>query len=75
MKILLAEGFGNDSMFVHARLRWGEIKVSEGLYISLDGEPLEGDNLRFSDRSAALLVHLPEDPPRLNASEVPSHRG
>jgi len=62
-------------MLVRARLPWVEIKVSEGLYINLDGEPLEGDNLRFSVRSAALLVDLPEDSPLLNASEATSHQG
>jgi diacylglycerol kinase family enzyme len=53
-------------MFVRARLPWVEIKVSEGLYINLDGEPLEGDSLRFSARPAALRVHLPEDSPLLS---------
>lgn len=75
LKNLLTEGFGIDSMFVRARLPWVEIKVSEGLYINLDGEPLEGDNLCFSIRPAALLVHLPEDSPLLRACEVPSHQG
>ncbi|UVM03596.1 lipid kinase YegS [Pseudomonas laurylsulfatiphila] len=75
LKNLLTEGFGIDNMFVRARLPWVEIKVSEGLYINLDGEPLEGDNLRFSVRPAALLVHLPEDSPLLRASEVASHQG
>jgi len=62
-------------MLVRARLPWVEIKVSEGLYINLDGEPLEGDNLRFSDRPAALLVDLPEDSPLLHASEATSDQG
>ncbi|MCP1417847.1 lipid kinase YegS [Pseudomonas laurylsulfativorans] len=75
LKNLLTEGFGIDSMFVRARLPWIEIKVSEGLYINLDGEPLEGDNLRFAVRPAALLVHMPEKSPLLQASEVPSHQG
>ncbi len=75
LKNLLTEGFGIDSMFVRARLPWIEIKVSEGLYINLDGEPLEGDNLRFAVRPAALLVHMPEKSPLLRASEVPSHQG
>ena len=66
LKSLLAEGFGIDNMFVRARLPWVEIKVSEGLYINLDGEPLEGDSLRFSARPAALRVHLPEDSPLLS---------
>ncbi|VVN24553.1 lipid kinase YegS [Pseudomonas fluorescens] len=75
LKNLLTEGFGIDSMFVRARLPWIEIKVSEGLYINLDGEPLQGDNLRFAVRPAALLVHMPEKSPLLRASEVPSHQG
>jgi lipid kinase YegS len=75
LKNLLTEGFGIDSMFVRARLPWVEIKVSEGLYINLDGEPLEGDSLRFAVRPAALLVHMPEKSPLLRASEVPSHQG
>ena len=75
MKNLLTEGFGIDSMVIRARLPWVGIKVSEGLYINLDGEPLEGDNLRFPVRPAAILVHLPEDSPLLRAREVPSHQG
>jgi lipid kinase YegS len=75
LKNLLTEGFGIDNMFVRARLPWVEIRVSEGLYINLDGEPLKGDNLRFSVRPAALLVHLPEDSPLLRASEMPSRQG
>lgn len=65
LKSLLADGFGIDNLFVRARLPWVEIKVSEGLYINLDGEPLEGDSLRFSARPAALRVHLPADSPLL----------
>lgn len=62
-------------MFVRARLPRVEIKVSEGFYIKLDGEPLKGDSLRFSVRPAALPVHLPEDSPLLRDREVPSHQG
>ena len=68
LKNLLADGFGIDNMFVRARLPWVEIKASEGLHINLDGEPLEGDNLRFSARPGALRVHLPEHSPLLGAS-------
>ena len=68
LKNLLSEGFGLDNMFVRTRLPWVEIKVSEGLYINLDGEPLEGDSLRFEARPAALQVHLPEDSPLLSAT-------
>lgn len=66
---LLAEGWGIDNMFVRARLPWVEIKVSEGLHINLDGEPLEGERLRFSIRPKALRVHLPLDSPLLQAHE------
>ncbi len=68
LKNLLTDGFGLDNMFVRTRLPWVEIKVSEGLYINLDGEPLEGDSLRFEARPAALQVHLPEDSPLLSAT-------
>lgn len=60
LRDLLADGWGIDNMFVRVRLPWVEIKVSEGLYINLDGEPLQGDSLRFSTRPGALRVHLPE---------------
>lgn len=63
LKDLLVDGWGIDNMFVRARLPWVEIKVSEGLYINLDGEPLEGESLRFSVRPSALRVHLPADSP------------
>jgi lipid kinase YegS len=68
LKNLLSDGFGIDSLFVRARLPWVEIKVSEGLYINLDGEPLEGDCLRFAVRPSALQVHLPELSPLLRAN-------
>ena len=68
LKNLLTDGLGLDNMFVRTRLPWVEIKVSEGLYINLDGEPLEGDSLRFEARPAALQVHLPEDSPLLSAT-------
>lgn len=70
LKTLLADGFGIDNMFVRARLPWVEIKVAEGLYINLDGEPLEGDSLRFSARAAALRVHLPENSPLLGGTRT-----
>ncbi|MNP65673.1 Lipid kinase YegS [compost metagenome] len=69
LKNLLADGFGIDSMFVRARLPWVEIKACEGLCINLDGEPLEGENLRFSVRPAALQLHLPEGSPMLTATQ------
>ena len=45
--------------FVRARLPWVKIKVAQGLYINLDGEPLEGDDLHFEALPNALRVHLP----------------
>ncbi|UVM54349.1 lipid kinase YegS [Pseudomonas sp. B21-012] len=63
---LLSDGLGLDSMFVRARLPWVEIKSSQGLDINLDGEPLQGDNLRFEVLPAALRVHLPVDSPMLS---------
>ncbi|MDO8709671.1 MAG: lipid kinase YegS, partial [Pseudomonas sp.] len=75
LKTLLADGFGIDNMFVRARLPWVEIKVAEGLYINLDGEPIEGESLRFSTRPAALRVHLPQNSPLLSASKTVSRPG
>ena len=65
LKDLVADGWGLDSLFVRARLPWVEIKVAEGLSINLDGEPLEGDSLRFAVLPGALRVHLPADSPLL----------
>lgn len=62
---LMTDGWGLDNMFVRARLPWVEIKVAEGLYINLDGEPLQGDDLRFSALPQALRVHLPAGSPLL----------
>jgi lipid kinase YegS len=59
---LMTDG-GLDNMFVRARLPWVEIKVADGLYINLDGEPLKGDDLRFSALPKALRVHLPVGSP------------
>jgi lipid kinase YegS len=58
---LLEGGLGIDNMFIRARLPWVELKSAQGLDINLDGEPLSGENLRFSARPAALKVHLPVD--------------
>ncbi|MFJ7145706.1 MAG: lipid kinase YegS [Pseudomonas protegens] len=68
LKDLLAGGLGIDNMFVRARLPWVEIKASRGLDINLDGEPLQGDTLRFTARPAALQVHLPADSPLLGGA-------
>ncbi|MFW9077706.1 lipid kinase YegS [Pseudomonas sp. P2757] len=75
LKTLLSDGFGLDNMFVRARLPWVEIKAAEGLYINLDGEPLEGENMRFTARPAALQVHLPQDSPLLSSAQSISHQG
>lgn len=65
LKSLMAEGWGLDNLFVRARLPWVEIKAAEGLSMNLDGEPLEGDAMRFTVRKSALKVHLPEGSPLL----------
>ncbi|WP_409284414.1 lipid kinase YegS [Pseudomonas protegens] len=75
LKNLLAGGLGIDNMFVRARLPWVEIKASRGLDINLDGEPLQGDTLRFHVRPAALQVHLPVDSPLLGSRPAVSRRG
>ncbi|RBJ79237.1 lipid kinase YegS [Pseudomonas sp. MWU12-2534b] len=75
LKNLLAGGLGIDNMFVRARLPWVEIKASRGLDINLDGEPLQGDTLRFHARPAALQVHLPVDSPLLGGRPAVSRRG
>lgn len=63
LRNLMADGWGLDNMFVRARLPWVEIKRAEGLYINLDGEPLQGDDLRFEALPKALRVHLPVGSP------------
>ena len=60
---LMNNGWGLDAMFVRARLPWVDIKVAQGLYINLDGEPLEGDDLHFKALPKALRVHLPVNSP------------
>ncbi|MCK6187481.1 lipid kinase YegS [Pseudomonas sp. EYE_354] len=59
LRELMSNGWGLDAMFVRARLPWVQIRQAEGLYINLDGEPLEGEDLRFEALPAALRVHLP----------------
>jgi len=66
LRELMTGGWGLDNLFIRARLPWVEIKVSEGLYLNLDGEPLLSDSLRFEVRPAALRVHLPEGSPLLS---------
>ncbi len=62
LRTLMTDG-GMDNLFVRARLPWVEIKVADGLYINLDGEPLKGDDLRFEALPKALRVHLPAGSP------------
>lgn len=65
---LLSGGIlGLESVSVSARLPWVEVDAAEGLDLNLDGEPLEGKQLRFAVRPAALRVHLPPDSPLLQA--------
>ena len=63
---LMGNGWELDAMFVRARLPWVNIKVAQGLYINLDGEPLQAANLRFQARPAALHLHLPAGSPLLS---------
>lgn len=71
---LMSDG-GLDNMFVRARLPWVEIKVADGLYINLDGEPLKGDDLRFVALPKALRVHLPAGSPLVvEADDLLAHR-
>ncbi|PRA31340.1 lipid kinase YegS [Pseudomonas poae] len=74
LRTLMTDG-GMDNLFVRARLPWVEIKVAEGLYINLDGEPLKGDDLRFTALPKALRVHLPVDSPLVvQADDLLAHR-
>lgn len=66
LRSLLSDGLGLENLFVRARLPWVEIKCSQGLDINLDGEPLQGDSLRFEVLAGALRVHLPGDSPLLS---------
>lgn len=65
LKSLLGGG-GLEMLFVRARLPWVEINSKENLDINLDGEPLRGENLRFSALPKALKVHLPAGSPLLS---------
>ena len=66
LRDLLSGGLGLDSMFIRARLPWVEVKGSQGLDINLDGEPLQGESLRFRVLPGALRVHMPADSPLLS---------
>lgn len=75
LRELMSNGWGLDAMFVRARLPWVQIRQAEGLYINLDGEPLEGDDLRFEALPAALRVHLPLGSPLVvQADDLLAHR-
>ncbi|MBX4139163.1 lipid kinase YegS [Pseudomonas sp. S5F11] len=75
LRELMSNGWGLDNMFVRARLPWVQIKQAEGLYINLDGEPLQGDDLRFEALPKALRVHLPLDSPLVvQADDLLAHR-
>ncbi|ELQ13191.1 lipid kinase [Pseudomonas fluorescens BRIP34879] len=63
LRELMNNGWGLDAMFVRARLPWVQIRQARELYINLDGEPLNGDDLRFEALPKALRVHLPEGSP------------
>ncbi len=63
---LLSGGIlGLESVALSARLPWLEVEAGEGLDINLDGEPLEGQRLRFAARPGVLRVHLPDGSPLL----------
>jgi lipid kinase YegS len=66
LKELLSGGLGLDTLFIRARLPWVEIQSAQGLDINLDGEPLQGTDLRFSTRAGAVRLHLPYDCPLLS---------
>ena len=75
LRELMNNGWGLDAMFVRARLPWVDIKVAQGLYINLDGEPLEGDDLHFKALPKALRVHLPVNSPLVvQADDLLAHR-
>lgn len=59
-------GGGMDNLFIRARLPWVEIQSAQGLDINLDGEPLTGNDLRFTARPGALRLHLPANCPLLS---------
>lgn len=63
----LRDLLAGDGLFVRARLPWVEIRSAKGLDINLDGEPLQGDSLRFEAVPGGLHLHLPDDSPLLGA--------
>lgn len=63
----LRDLLAGDGLFVRARLPWVEIRSAKGLDINLDGEPLQGDSLRFEAVPGGLQLHLPPGSPLLGA--------
>ncbi|HKS12407.1 MAG TPA: lipid kinase YegS [Pseudomonas sp.] len=63
----LRDLLAGDGLFVRARLPWVEIRSAKGLDINLDGEPLQGDSLRFEAVPGGLRLHLPPGSPLLGA--------
>lgn len=64
---LLSGGInGLQSVSLSARLPWLEIEAPAGLDLNLDGEPMEGRQLRFAARAGALRMHLPTGSPLLS---------
>lgn len=61
----LRDLLAGDGLFVRTRLPWVEIRSAQGLDINLDGEPLQGDSLRFEAVPGGLSLHLPVDSPLL----------
>ncbi|CAG8865494.1 putative lipid kinase YegS [Pseudomonas fluorescens] len=61
----LRDLLAGDGLFVRARLPWVEIRSAKGLDINLDGEPLQGESLRFEAVPGGLHLHLPVDSPLL----------
>lgn len=69
LRELMSDGWALDKLFIRKRLSWVEIKVAEGLQINLDGEPFQGQALRFCVLPGALRVHLPLDSPLLGIAQ------
>lgn len=61
----LRDLLAGDGLFVRTRLPWVEIRSAQGLDINLDGEPLQGESLRFEAVPGGLSLHLPVDSPLL----------
>ena len=66
----LRDLLAGDGLFVRARLPWVEIRSAQGLDINLDGEPLQGESLRFEAVPGGLSLHLPVDSPLLGGPDA-----